>query len=63
MSSADRAAHAAGSHVRSFLSVAGEEALRRSYAATQRILSEEYDAALVERGLAEYRAYADGVAA
>lgn len=63
MSAADRAAHDAGSYVRPFLSPAGQEALRRAHAATQRILDEQYDAALTARGLAEYHEYADEVAA
>lgn len=63
LSAADEAAHAAGSYVRPFLSPAGQEALRRSYAATQKIRREQYDAALKERGLNEYREYVGEVAA
>lgn len=57
LSDADRAAHEAASYVRPWLSSAGTEALRRAHAATQRWQNEQYDAALVERGLAEYREY------
>jgi len=57
-SAADKAAHAEAS----YLSPAGQEALRRSYAATQRIREQQYDAALIERGMAEYREWAETAA-
>lgn len=67
LSSADKAAHAAASHVRpvavresdpDYLSPAGREALRRLEADRTRILRRQFDAALVERGMSEYEAWA-----
>lgn len=62
LSRADRAAHESASHVRPWLSPAGEEALRRASAATDRIRREEYDEALRQRGLAEYEQWARSAA-
>jgi hypothetical protein len=63
LSSADRAAHDAASHVRPYLSPAGREALRRLEADRTRTLRRQFDAALVERGMNEYHEWAAEVAA
>jgi hypothetical protein len=63
LSAADKAAHASASYVRPWLSPAGAEALRRAEAATLRWQRDQYDAALIERGLAEYEQWAQDVAA
>jgi hypothetical protein len=66
MSAADAAAHESASFVRPYLSAAGQEALRRSYAATQRILRDQVDKAYAEfaaQPMNEYEQWAQGVPA